>query len=38
MVTGFRLVADAAAAIDGADHAVVRDTDPSVTGGETAAG
>jgi Pyridoxamine 5'-phosphate oxidase len=37
MVTGFRLVADAAA-IDGADHAVVRDTDPSVTGGGTAAG
>jgi Pyridoxamine 5'-phosphate oxidase len=38
MVTGFRLVADGAAAIGGADHAVVRDTDPSVTGGDPAAG
>ena len=38
MVTGFRLVAGGAAAIDGAGHAVVRDTDPSVTDGNPAAG
>jgi hypothetical protein len=38
MVTGFRLVADGATAIGRADHAVVRDTDPSVTGGNPAAG
>ena len=36
MVTGFRLVADGAAA-GRADDAVVRDTDPSVTGGGRAA-
>jgi hypothetical protein len=34
IVTGFRLIADGAAAIGRADHAVVRDTDPSVTGGD----
>ena len=38
MVTGFRLVADDAAAIGRAGTAAVRDKDPSVTGGGPAAG
>jgi Pyridoxamine 5'-phosphate oxidase len=38
MVTGFRLVADGAAAAGRAAHAAVRDSDPGVTGGGLAAG
>jgi len=38
MVTGFRLVADGAAAAGRAGHAAVWDSDPSVTGGSAAAG